>query len=228
MTGKRNGFRPWHEYRRVAEDEMADRARAFADDLARRRSIREFAATPVPAGIIEDCIRAAASAPSGANRQPWHFAVVSNPLVKGRIREAAEVEERAFYESRATRAWLDDLAPLGTDSEKAFLDEAPYLIVIFAERFEQDEAGNRHKNYYVSESVGIATGMLLSALHQAGLATLTHTPSPMAFLRDILKRPKNERPFLIVVAGYPADEVTVPDIVRKPLDAVISWWKEDG
>lgn len=203
---------------------MAQRARAFADDLARRRSIREFAATPVPEEIILDCVRAAASAPSGANRQPWHFAIVGDPAVKARIREAAEVEERAFYESRAPKAWLDDLAPLGTDADKAFLEDAPFLIVVFAERFEEDEAGRKHKNYYVSESVGIATGMLLAALHQAGLATLTHTPSPMKFLRDVLQRSKNERPFLIVVAGYPDAAVTVPDIQRKPLDAVMSWW----
>lgn len=226
MTEPVDGFRAWHEYRRLPEAEMAQRACEFADDLARRRSIREFAATPVPEEIILDCVRAAASAPSGANRQPWHFAIVSDPAVKARIREAAEVEERAFYESRAPKAWLDDLAPLGTDADKVFLEQAPYLIVVFAERFEEDGSGEKHKNYYVSESVGIATGMLLAALHQAGFATLTHTPSPMKFLRDVLNRSKNERPFLIVVAGYPDAAVTVPDIQRKPLDAVVSWWRE--
>ncbi len=224
MADSPDGFRSWREYRLIPEAEMIQRAESFADDLHRRRSIRDFASTPVPAEIISDCVRAAASAPSGANRQPWHFAVVSDSEIKSQIRVAAEVEERAFYEQRAPRAWLDDLAPLGTDADKPFLEEAPYLIVIFAERFEEDEAGEKHKNYYVSESVGIATGMLLTALHQSGLATLTHTPSPMAFLREILGRPRNERPFLIVVAGYPKDTVMVPDIQRKPLEAIISWW----
>lgn len=219
-------FRPWQEYRRYPLEEMRARARDFADDVHRRRTIRDFADAPVPESIIADCIRAAGSAPSGANRQPWHFAVVGNASVKRRIREAAEVEERAFYGQRAPKAWLDDLAPLGTDADKPFLERAPWLIVVFAERFEADEAGGRHKNYYVSESVGIATGMLLTALHHAGLATLTHTPSPMGFLRDILQRPKNERPFLIVVAGFPAANAAVPLIERKPLDAITSWWRD--
>lgn len=219
------GFRPWTEYHRYPEDEMRARAAAFADDLHRRRTIRAFAAEPVAEEVIRDCLRAAGSAPSGANKQPWHFAVVGDPEIKRQIREAAEVEERAFYGERAPQAWLDDLAPLGTDASKPFLEEAPWLIVVFAERFEEDAAGTKHKNYYVSESVGIATGMLISALHTAGLATLTHTPSPMAFLRDILQRPKNERPFLILVAGHPADDVTVPDISRKPLAAISSWWR---
>lgn len=225
MTG---GFRPWSEFRRYPLDEMRSRAAAFADDLHRRRTVRRFSAEPVPEAIVRDCIRAAGSAPSGANRQPWHFAVVGNAEVKRQIRAAAESEERAFYGERAPKAWLDDLAPLGTDADKPFLEIAPWLIVIFAERFEEDAEGGKHKNYYVSESVGIATGMLLSALHNAGLATLTHTPSPMAFLRDILERPRNERPFLILVAGYPADDVTVPDIRRKPLDAITSWWREEN
>lgn len=224
MTEPADGSRPWHEYRRLSETEMLERAGTFADDLHRRRTIRDFSNMPVPPEIIRDCVRAATSAPSGANRQPWHFAIVSDPEVKSRIREAAETEERAFYENRAPQAWLDDLAPLGTDANKPFLEDAPYLIVIFAERFEEDEAGEKHKNYYVSESVGIATGMLLTGLHQSGLATLTHTPSPMTFLREILGRPRNERPFLIVVAGYPKPTATVPDIQRKPLDATISWW----
>ena len=219
-------FRPWHEYRRYPLEEMQSRARNFADDLHRRRTIRAFSDTPVPEAIIADCIRAAGSAPSGANRQPWHFAVVGNASVKQKIRAAAEVEERSFYEERAPKAWLDDLAPLGTDAEKPFLETAPWLIVVFAERFEADAQGGRHKNYYVSESVGIATGMLLAALHNAGLATLTHTPSPMAFLRDILGRPRNERPFLIVVAGFPAEDAAVPVIERKPLDAIASWWRD--
>lgn len=221
-----SSFRAWSEYRRYPVQEMQARAAGFADDLHRRRTVREFSDEAVPESVIRDCIRAAGSAPSGANKQPWHFAVVSSRGVKRRIREAAEVEERAFYEKRAPEAWLDDLAPLGTDANKPFLEIAPWLIVIFAERFEEDVEGGKHKNYYVSESVGIATGMLLSALHNAGLATLTHTPSPMAFLRDILGRPNNERPFLILVVGYPAEAVSVPDIARKPLDAISSWWRE--
>ena len=202
---------------------MQARATDFADDLQRRRTIRDFSDTPVPKTVIEDCLRAAASAPSGANRQPWHFVVVSDPDTKQRIRIAAEEEERAFYSGRASDAWLEDLAALGTDADKPFLETAPFLIVIFAGRFEQRADGSRHKNYYVSESVGIATGMLISALHRAGLGTLTHTPSPMGFLREVLDRPRSERPFLILVTGYPAETATVPDIHRKALDDVISW-----
>jgi len=216
-------FRAYSEYRRYPEAEMQARAADFADDLQRRRSIRDFSDTPVPKTVIEDCLRAAASAPSGANRQPWHFVVVSDPDTKKRIRVAAEEEERAFYSGRASDAWLEDLAALGTDADKPFLETAPFLIVIFAERFEELTDGSRHKNYYVSESVGIATGMLISALHRAGLGTLTHTPSPMGFLREVLDRPRSERPFLILVTGYPAETATVPDIHRKALDDVISW-----
>jgi nitroreductase len=223
VTDSDGRFRTWTEYRALPEADMIDRARSFADDLHRRRSIRAFSKRAVPESVIRDCVRAAASAPSGANRQPWHFVVVSDPVLKKQIREGAEVEERAFYQSRATEAWLEDLEPLGTDEHKPFLEDAPFLIVIFAERFQEGADGRRHKNYYVPESVGIATGMLLSALHLAGLATLTHTPSPMKFLREILGRPANERPYLIVVAGYPDDGVQVPDIQRKPIDSVISW-----
>ena len=219
-------FRLWSEFLAYSEAEMLSRARQFADDLHRRRSIREFSRRPVPGEIIEHCIRAAASAPSGANRQPWHFVVVGDSKVKQRIREAAEEEERAFYDVRATESWLEDLAPLGTNADKPFLTDAPWLIVVFAERFEEDADGNKHKNYYVPESVGIATGMLLAALHNAGLATLTHTPSPMGFLREVLDRSRNERPYLIVVAGYPADNAQVPDIARKPLADVTSWLRQ--
>ena len=219
--------RPWSEYLTYAEQEMLARAESFADDLHRRRTIRDFSNRPVSVEVIRDCLRAAASAPSGANRQPWHFVVVSNPGIKTRIREAAEAEERAFYQGRASDAWLEDLAPLGTDEHKPFLEDAPYLIVVFAERFEVHADGTRHKNYYVSESVGIATGMLLAALHNAGLATLTHTPSPMGFLREILDRPRTERPYLIVVAGYPAEGVRVPDIRRKALSDVTTFIGED-
>ena len=216
-------FRRWTEYREYALEVMRERAAEYADDLVRRRSIRAFSVRPVPREIIEHCLRAAASAPSGANRQPWHFVVVTDAATKSQIRAAAEEEERAFYDKRAPQAWLDDLAPLGTDADKPFLEVAPCLIVVFAERFEETADGSRHKNYYVPESVGIATGMLISALHRAGLATLTHTPSPMGFLREVLKRPRSERAFLILVTGYPADDVEVPDIERKPLDAVTTW-----
>lgn len=218
-----SGFRPWHEYVGYPAPEMGKRAREFADDLQRRRTVRDFASRPVPAEVITSCLRAAASAPSGANRQPWHFVVVTDPQIKSRIRKAAEKEEKAFYHQRASQAWLDDLAPLGTNEDKPFLETAPCLIVVFAQRFELTPEGKRHKNYYVSESVGIATGMLIAALHQAGLATLTHTPSPMGFLRDVLDRPRSERPFLILVAGFPEAGAMVPDIQRKPSDQVVSW-----
>lgn len=218
-----SGFRPYSEYQRLPEAQMLEKATALADSLQRRRSIREFSPQPVPKAVLEDALRAAASAPSGANRQPWHFVVVSDAQTKRHIREAAEAEERAFYEHRASQEWLDDLAALGTTADKPFLETAPYLIVIFAERFEQLAEGGTHKNYYVSESVGIATGMLITALHEAGLATLTHTPSPMGFLREVLDRPRSERPFLILVTGYPDDAATVPDIGRKTLDQVVTW-----
>jgi iodotyrosine deiodinase len=218
-----SGFRPYREYQRLPLAQMQSRAREFAEDLARRRTLRDFSTEPVPRGIIEDCLSAAASAPSGANRQPWHFVVVSDPDTKRAIREAAEVEEQTFYRERVTPEWLNDLAGLGTTADKPFLETAPYLIVIFAERFEVLPDGSHHKNYYVSESVGIATGMLISALHRAGLGTLTHTPSPMGFLRDVLHRPRSERPFLILVTGYPLADAQVPDIARKRLTDVVSW-----
>ena len=218
-----SGFRLYSEYQRLPLEQMQERAREFAENLSRRRSLRDFSSEPVPRSILEDALSAAASAPSGANRQPWHFVVVSDPVTKRAIREAAEAEERAFYSERASTEWLDDLAELGTTPDKPFLETAPYLIVIFAERFEQLPDGGRHKNYYVSESVGIATGMLISALHRAGLGTLTHTPSPMGFLREVLDRPRSERPFLILVTGYPQVDAEVPDIERKPLADVVSW-----
>lgn len=218
-----SGFRPYSEYQRLPLEQMQRRAQEFAANLASRRTLRDFSSEPVPRSIIEDCLSAAASAPSGANRQPWHFVVVSDPLTKRAIREAAEAEERAFYSERASAQWLDDLAELGTTADKPFLEAAPYLIVIFAERFEQLPDGGRHKNYYVSESVGIATGMLIGALHRAGLGSLTHTPSPMGFLRELLDRPRSERPFLILVTGYPQADAQVPDITRKPLTEVVTW-----
>lgn len=204
-------------------EELLARARAFRDEMTRRRTVRHFSDRAVPREVIEECLRVAASAPSGANRQPWHFVVVSDPDVKAEIRRAAEAEERAFYEERAPDDWLEALAPLGTDAEKPFLEVAPYLIVIFAETYGVLPDGERRKNYYVSESVGIATGMLVSALHHAGLATLTHTPSPMGFLSRILERPINEKPFLILVTGYPAQDARVPEISKKALDELATF-----
>lgn len=193
-------------------------ARDFADRLARRRTVRDFASTPVPREVIEHALRAAGSAPSGANQQPWRFVAVQDPEVKRRIREAAEAEERAFYEHRAPEEWLDALAPLGTDADKPFLETAPWLIGIFYERFALDDAGNKVKRYYPHESVGIATGLLIAALHDAGLATLTHTPSPMGFLNELLGRPKHEMAYLLLVVGHPAEGCRVPDIQRLALD----------
>lgn len=204
------------DFRAYPADEMRRRAAAFADEMARRRTVRDFSDRPIPPGVIADALRVAASAPSGANQQPWHFVVVSDPDLKHRIRVAAEAEERAFYDHRAPDAWLDALAPLGTDADKPFLERAPALIVVFAAPFGVAPDGTRTKHYYVSESVGIATGMLIASLHHAGLATLTHTPSPMGFLRDLLGRPPHERAYLILVVGYPEPGATVPAISRKP------------
>jgi nitroreductase len=205
---------PFEEY---PEPEMRRRAAEFYEEMKRRRSVRAFADRPVPRQVIEDCLAAAATAPSGANQQPWHFVVVADPEVKRQIRLAAEAEEREFYGGRAPEEWLEALAPLGTDAAKPFLETAPYLIVIFAQSHGLDEAGRKVKHYYVAESVGIATGMLITALHHAGLATLTHTPSPMGFLATLLHRPANERPYLILVTGYPAEDAQVPAIAKKPL-----------
>ncbi len=204
-------------------EEMARRAAEFYAEMRRRRSVRHFSDRPVPRTIIEDCLRAANSAPSGANKQPWHFVVVSDAETKRRIRIAAEAEERAFYEQRAPQEWLDDLAPLGTGPDKPFLETAPYLIAIFAQRYGLRPDGSKEQHYYVQESVGIATGMLIAALHHAGLAMLTHTPSPMSFLSEILGRPQNERPYLLLVVGYPAPEATVPALSKKPLEEVTTF-----
>lgn len=198
------------------------RAEAFLSTVRTRRTVRDFAADPVPMEVVERCIEAAGTAPNGANRQPWHFAVVTDPGVKRRIREAAEDEERAFYGGRAPQDWLDALAPLGTDENKPFLETAPVLIAIFAQSYEEKEGGERIKNYYVTESVGIATGILITALHSSGLATLTHTPSPMGFLNEILQRPRNERPFLLLVVGRPTADARVPVISKKPLANIMS------
>jgi nitroreductase len=222
-AGGRDGFRPLTEYTRRPESEMKARAAAFADEMRRRRTVRDYSPEPVPREIIEEAIRAAGSAPNGANRQPWHFVAVSDPAVKRRIREAAEAEEREFYEERAPDEWLEALAPLGTDEHKPFLEVAPWLIAIFAERYTVEADGRKTKNYYVAESVGIATGMLITALHHAGLATLTHTPSPMDFLNEILDRPANERPYLLLVVGYPAEDAVVPEIGKKPMNQIATF-----
>lgn len=214
------GFRPWTEYREYPQEEMIRRAAAFNADIRRRRSIRQFSDRPVPRNVIEDCIRAAASAPSGAHMQPWRFVAVSDAATKRRIRAAAEEEERHFYEHRASEEWLRALEMLGTDANKPFLETAPWLIAIFEERWGTTPGGERMKHYYPTESVGIATGILITSLHHAGLATLTHTPSPMKFLNEILGRPRNERPFLLLVAGYPSPDAAVPDLQRKSLEEV--------
>jgi iodotyrosine deiodinase len=203
--------------------EMQQRAADFYADIKRRRTVRHFSERPVARQVLEDCLRAAGTAPNGANMQPWHFVVVEDITLKQRIRAAAEAEEQAFYEGRAPADWLAALAPLGTDAHKPFLETAPYLIVIFAQSYGIDKEGNRVKHYYVQESVGIATGILITALHRAGLATLTHTPSPMGFLNELLARPKWERPFLILVVGYPAAEATVPNISKKPLEEIVTF-----
>ncbi|HRG95725.1 MAG TPA: nitroreductase family protein [Polyangiaceae bacterium] len=201
-------------------DDLRARAAAFYAELRARRSVRSFSPRPVPREVLEDALRAAGTAPSGANLQPWKFVVVADPALKRRIREAAEAEERAFYGGRAPEEWLSALAPLGTDADKPFLEVAPYLIAIFAESHGLAADGARTKHYYVQESVGIATGFLIAALHHAGLATLTHTPSPMGFLSKLLGRPPHERPYLLLVVGYPAEGARVPTLRKKELDEI--------
>ncbi len=218
-------FDPLPDYTRYSPEEMEGRARAFYETIRRRRTVREFADTPIPRSVIEHALLAAGTAPSGANRQPWHFTVVECPEIKHHIREAAEAEEREFYQGRAPQEWLDALRPFGTDADKPFLETAPVLIAIFGQRFGLAPDGAKVKHYYVSESVGIATGFLIAALHEAGLATLTHTPSPMGFLNEICGRPESEKPFLLLVAGYPAEGCTVPRQggIKKPLEMIANW-----
>ncbi|CAN5484044.1 nitroreductase family protein [soil metagenome] len=213
-------FLPLAKREVLTDDQVRERAHAFSEQMQRRRTVRDFSARAVPRDVIEDCLRVAGSAPSGANLQPWHFVAIGNPSVKSEIRVAAEEEEREFYEHRAPAAWLEALAPLGTDSRKPFLEIAPWLIAVFAQPYSTLPDGSRMKHYYATESVGIATGLLVAAIHQAGLVALTHTPSPMAFLNRILVRPAHEKPFLLLVVGHPAADAQVPDIERKSLDAV--------
>lgn len=216
-------FAPLAGYRAYPPQEMAQRAADFYAEMKRRRTVRDFSDRPVSREVIEQCVRAAGTAPNGANLQPWHFVVVGDAGVKRRIREAAEQEEREFYARRAPEEWLEALAPLGTDAAKPFLETAPYLIVIFAQSYGVGEDGRKIKHYYVQESVGIATGLLITAVHHAGLASLTHTPSPMNFLNEILGRPENERPFLILVVGHPAAEAQVPVIEKKSLAEIATF-----
>jgi iodotyrosine deiodinase len=214
---------PLLNYREYPIEEMRRRLNDFYTDIDRRRTVRDFSDRPVPRDIIETALKAASTAPSGANLQPWHFAVVSGPATKRKIRLAAEAEEREFYTHRASEEWLAALQPLGTDDQKPFLETAPYLIAVFLQKFGELPDGRKVKHYYPAESTGLAAGMLITALHTAGLATLTHTPSPMKFLNEILGRPKSERPFLLLVVGYPADDARVPDIKRKSLEEFASF-----
>ncbi len=216
---------PLPDWQHRSNGEMRARAADYLEDVKRRHSVRAFKDTAVPRDIIETCIRAAGTAPSGANHQPWHFVCVSDAQVKRKIRIAAEHEEEAFYGGRAGEDWLENLDRLGTDQHKPFLETAPWLIAVFLQRSGLDDEGNKRKNYYMSESVGIATGFLLNALHHAGLATLTHTPNPMKFLNQVLERPANERPYILLVVGHPADDATVPAaaLEKKPLEAIATF-----
>ena len=216
-------FIPFAQYKEYPAEEMIQRAADFYADIRRRRTVRDFSERPVPGDVIKNCLLAAGTAPNGANMQPWHFVVISDPKMKRKIREAAEAEERTFYNERAPDEWLEALAPLGTEPNKPFLEIAPYLIAIFAQSCGLTPDGRKIKHYYVSESVGIATGILITAIHQAGLVSLTHTPSPMGFLNEILNRRPNERPYLILVVGYPAEEAKVPDIKKKSFDEITTF-----
>ena len=216
-------FIPHPTWREIPADEMRRRSSEFYTAVSQRRTVREFSNRPVPREVIENALRAAGTAPSGANLQPWHFSVVTNAETKKQIRSAAEVEEREFYKHRASPEWLAALEPLGTDSNKPFLETAPCLIAVFLQKFGKLPDGRKVKHYYPVESTGLASGILITALHMAGLACLTHTPSPMKFLSEILDRPASDRPFLLLVTGYPADDATVPDISRKSLGEYVSF-----
>lgn len=216
-------FLPYVRHHDYSPDEMRQRALSFCQEMKQRRTVRQFSNRHVSRDIIEQCIRSAATAPSGANLQPWHFVVVTEPSLKRQIRAAAEREEREFYQNRAPKEWLEALAPLGTDEHKPFLEVAPFLIAIFVERYGKLPDGRQVKHYYPTESVGLATGILITAIHHVGLVSLTHTPSPMKFLNEILGRPTNESCFLLLVVGYPAENATVPDIKRKRFQDVCTF-----
>ncbi len=208
-------------FARLSESDQLARSRAFLEQMRERRTVREFSPEPIPLELVENAIAAAGTAPSGAHQQPWTFVVVSDPVLKRQIREAAEQEERRSYEGRMPDEWLEALRRLGTDWRKPHIEQAPHLIAVFEQAYGYRADGSKIKHYYVRESVGIAVGLLLASLHQAGLATLTHTPSPMGFLREILGRPDNERPYVLVPVGYPAAGCTVPDLERKPLEEIL-------
>lgn len=215
-------FIPLKNYKEYSSDEMIKRSKDFYSFIKNRRTVREFSNRPVPIEVLKNCILSAGTAPNGANMQPWHFVVVSNPEIKKKIRIGAEKEEHEFYTKRATQEWLEALAPLGTNENKSFLETAPYLIVVFYKSYDIIR-GKKVKQYYSQESTGIACGMLITAIHNAGLVSLTHTPSPMGFLNEILRRPVNERPFLILVVGYPGDNAKIPDIDKKKLDQIATF-----
>lgn len=217
---------PWLPYPAMNDEERIARATAFYQSVSTRRTCRQISNQPVPREIIEIAIRAAGTAPSGANHQPWHFAVIGTADMKHKVRLAAEEEEKAFYAGKASAEWIAALEPLGTDADKPYLEHAPWLIVIFGQRRGGLYPGDKHQNYYVTESVGIATGLLLATLHEAGIATLTHTPNPMRFLNTLCMRPADEKPIMIVVAGHPADDATIPHhaMIKKPLDQITSWF----
>lgn len=209
---------------RKFSDDGIFRSREFYERMNERRTIRQFSDRKIPKEVIENILLTASTAPSGAHKQPWTFCVVNDPLLKKEIREAAEQEEKESYENRMSEEWLNDLAPIGTDWQKPFLEIAPYLIIVFKRVYEVEPGGHKHQNYYVTESVGIACGFLLSAIHHAGLSSLTHTPSPMNFLSRLLKRPENERPFLLIPVGYAAEECSIPDLKRKELSEIMAWY----
>jgi len=216
-------FIPLNDFKKYSPEEMIKRSESFYNQIKQRRTVRDFSDNPVSKEVIENCIRAAGTAPSGANLQPWHFVVVSDPKIKKQIKIAAEKEEQEFYANRAPKEWLDALAPLGTDEQKPFLEKAPNLIAIFSKSYDLLPDGRKVKQYYSQESVGIACGILITAIHNAGLVSLTHTPSPMNFLNEILGRPGNERPFLLLVVGYPEKDAKVPDINKKKLEEIASF-----
>ncbi len=216
---KNDGFKPLN-FVEKSEEEMIASSRKFYETVKKRRTVRDFSDRPIPDEVIKNAILAAGTAPNGANVQPWKFVVVRNQQVKSAIRKAAEAEEKKFYGERASQEWLDDLKSLGTNFSKPFLEKTPCLIVVFLESYKIDKNGEKHKTYYPSESVGLATGTLINALHSSGLGTLTYTPSPMGFLKKILKRPENERPYMVLVTGYPAENVTVPNIEKLPLEEI--------
>ena len=218
-----DGFVPLDGYAQLSDEEMLARARAFHDEMRIRRSVRQFSEAPVPRDVVRECLRTAGTAPSGAHMQPWRFVVVSDPEVKRRIRQEAEKRERAFYGGLAGDEWLDALAPLGTKWQKPFLTQAPYLIAVFAQRYGLTPAGSRIKHYYVHESVGIAVGLLIAAVHRAGLASLPYTPTKPTFLNWVLDRPENERPYVVVAVGRPAEDASVPDQQRKPLEEIVTF-----